>query len=53
MMRGGLCAIDERVVAAELDEIALTFEPRAGGGHRCEMRLSLPAALALDAQGRR
>ena len=37
----------------KFNEIALTFESRAGGRHRCDMKLSLSTALALDAQSRR
>ena len=42
-----------RVALVKLNEIALTFESRAGGRHRCDMVLSLSTALALDAQSRR
>ena len=45
--------INDGVALVKLNEIALTFESRAGGRHRCDMVLSLSTALALDAQSRR
>jgi len=49
IMRVAVCDINVGVAL----EIALTFESRAGGRHRCDMQLSLSTALALDAQSRR
>ena len=53
MVRVTVCVLNEDVALVKLNEIALTFESRAGGRHRCDMVLSLSTALALDAQSRR
>ena len=52
-MRVAVCDINVGVALVKLNEIALTFESRAGGRHRCDMVFSLSTALALDAQSRR
>ena len=52
-MREGVCDIIVGVALVKFNEIALTFESRAGGRYRCDMKLSLSTALALDAQSRR
>ena len=53
IMRVAVCAIIVGVALVKFNEIALTFESRAGGRYRCDMVLSLSTALALDAQSRR
>jgi|TARA_B110000208_G_C11572797_1_gene359535 hypothetical protein len=53
IMRVAVCDINVGVALVKFNEIALTFESRAGGRHRCDMKLSLSTALALDAQSRR
>ena len=53
IMRVAVCDINFGVALVKFNEIALTFESRVGGRHRCDMKLSLSTALALDAQSRR
>ena len=53
MVRVTVCDMNEDVALVKLNEIALTFESRARGRHRCDMVLSLSTALALDAQSQR
>ena len=53
IMRVAVCDINVGVALVKFNEIALTFESRAGDRHRCDMNFSLSTALALDSQSRR
>ena len=56
IMRVAVCAIIVGVALVKFNEIALTFESRAGGRHRCDRSFHFPLrwrwTLKADAEDR-